>query len=65
MSNPKVEIVYFEGCPNWQETMDLVERMAGELALEPTIRLFEVPNGVPHVGELPEPTARRLVEVPD
>jgi len=45
MSNPRVEILYFDGCPNWQETEKLVERIASELGIDPTIQLFEVPDG--------------------
>ena len=45
MSNPRVDILYFDGCPNWQETKALVERIAEELAVEPAVRVFEVRDG--------------------
>ena len=45
VSNPRVDILYFDGCPNWQETRALVERIAEELAVEPAVRLFEVRDG--------------------
>lgn len=44
MSRPLVEILYFEGCPNYEETPALVERVAAELGIEPQIRLVEVPD---------------------
>jgi hypothetical protein len=37
-----VEILYFEGCPNYQATRELVERIAAEEGIVPTIRLVEV-----------------------
>jgi hypothetical protein len=42
MSEPHVEILYFEGCPNHQGALDVVERVAGELRLQPAIELVEV-----------------------
>ena len=44
MTKPKVEILYFEGCPNWQQTQGLVERVASELAVEVDLRLVGVPD---------------------
>ncbi len=41
---PRVEILYFDGCPNHQLALALVERVAGELGLEPEIRLVNVPD---------------------
>jgi Alkylmercury lyase len=38
---PRVEILYFEGCPNH---VPAVERVAGELHLRPDIELIEVPD---------------------
>jgi hypothetical protein len=45
MPNPRVDILYFDGCPNWRDTKELVERIAQELAIEPGVRLLEVPDG--------------------
>jgi hypothetical protein len=39
---PRVEILYFEGCPNQEPARLLVERLAGELGIEPEIVLVEV-----------------------
>jgi hypothetical protein len=39
---PLVEILYFEGCPNWQETRALVKRAASALPIEFDLRLVEV-----------------------
>ena len=44
MSRSHVEILYFEGCPNHEPTRALVERVAGELDLEPGIDLVRVPD---------------------
>ncbi len=41
---PRVEILYFEGCPNYEEARALVERVAAELRVEPKIDLIEVPD---------------------
>jgi hypothetical protein len=42
MKRPRVEILYFEGCPNHGPARALVERLAGELRVEPQIELVEV-----------------------
>lgn len=42
MRQPRVEILYFEGCPNHERARDLVERTASELRLLPEIELVEV-----------------------
>jgi hypothetical protein len=39
---PRVEILYFDGCPNHEPARALVERVAAELQLKPTIDLVEV-----------------------
>ena len=44
MTRPRVEILYFDGCPNQESTRALVERVAGELDLEPEIDFVEVPD---------------------
>ncbi len=41
---PLVEILYFDGCPNHEGAVALVERVAGELGLEPEIHLVNVPD---------------------
>ena len=48
---PLVEILYFDGCPNHEGARELVERVSRELALEPELRLVNVPD---------EEAARRL-----
>jgi hypothetical protein len=40
----RVEILYFDGCPNHQAARILVERVAAELRLEPEVDLVEVPD---------------------
>ena len=37
-----VEILYFDGCPNYQATRTLVERVAAEMGVQPEIRMVEV-----------------------
>ena len=44
MRRPPVEILYFEGCPNHEAARALVERVAGELQIEPELELVEVPD---------------------
>jgi hypothetical protein len=41
-SRPRVEILYVEGCPNYDRTHALVERVAAELRIEPEVELIEV-----------------------
>jgi hypothetical protein len=41
-SGPVVEVLYFDGCPNHVPALALVERVAGELGLEPELRLVKV-----------------------
>jgi hypothetical protein len=41
---PLVEILTFEGCPNHEPAIALVERLARELGLRPEIRLVDVPD---------------------
>jgi hypothetical protein len=41
---PHVEILYFDNCPNHEGARALVERVAGELHLEPRIDLVTVPD---------------------
>lgn len=42
MRRPRVEVLYFEGCPNHEPARALVERLASELRVEPEIELVEV-----------------------
>lgn len=42
MTRPRVEILYFDGCPNHELARALVERVAAELRMEPAIELVEV-----------------------
>lgn len=55
-----VEILYFDGCPNHEGALALVERVAGELGLEPEIRLVNVPDleAADRVRFLGSPTVR-------
>ncbi len=39
-----VEILYFDGCPNYRDARALVERVSDELGIEPEIRMVEVPD---------------------
>ena len=51
MNRPLVEILYFDGCPNYEGARELVERVSRELGVEPELRLVNVPD---------EEAARRL-----
>lgn len=42
MNQPRVELLYFEGCPNHLSAQRLVEQVAAELRLAPTIEFVEV-----------------------
>jgi hypothetical protein len=44
MKRPRVEVLYFEGCPNHEPARALVKRVARQLRIEPEIRLVEVPD---------------------
>lgn len=60
MRRPRVELLYFEGCPNHEPARALVERLAGELGIEPAIELVEVvdPEAAVALGFLGSPTVR-------
>ena len=60
MRRPHVEILYFEGCPNHEPALALVERVAAELGVEPEIELVEVPDAESAVRHrfLGSPTVR-------
>ncbi|MGH3065677.1 MAG: DF family (seleno)protein [Gaiellaceae bacterium] len=42
MTQPRVEILYFDGCPNHEAARALVEHIAAELSMEPQIQLVRV-----------------------
>jgi hypothetical protein len=60
MRRPRVEILYFNGCPNHEPARALVERLASQLRLEPEIRLVEVadPDAALELRFLGSPTVR-------
>jgi len=60
VSQPRVEILYFEGCPNHEPARALVERLATQLRIEPEIRLVEVadPEAAVALRFLGSPTVR-------
>ena len=41
---PLVEILYFDGCPNHEPAIALVERISRELGIEPNVQLVNVPD---------------------
>ncbi len=41
---PLVEILSFDGCPNHQGALALVEQVATELGIDPDVRLVDVPH---------------------
>jgi hypothetical protein len=57
---PRVEILYFGGCPNHEPARVLVERVAAELHLDPSIDLVEVvdPDAAAELYFLGSPTIR-------
>ncbi len=60
MSRPRVEILYFQGCPNHEPARALVERLARQLGIEPEIELVEVadPEAAVALRFLRSPTVR-------
>jgi hypothetical protein len=44
MTQPRVEILYFDGCPNHDDARALIERIAAELQVVPKIDLVKVPD---------------------
>lgn len=42
--SPLVEILYFDGCPNHQTAIAVVERVSRELGIDPELRLVNVPD---------------------
>jgi hypothetical protein len=60
MRRPRVEILYFDGCPNHEPARELVERLARQLRIEPEVRLVEVgsPEAAAELRFLGSPTVR-------
>jgi hypothetical protein len=60
MSRPRVEILYFDGCPNHEPTRALVEGVAAELHVESEIDLVRVrdPDAASELRFLGSPTVR-------
>ena len=60
MRRPRVEIFYFDGCPNHEGTRALVERVAAELQVEPEIAHIQVADAKTAVQRrfLGSPTVR-------
>jgi hypothetical protein len=44
MARPLVEILYFDGCPNYESARALVERVSRKLGIETELRFVEVPD---------------------
>jgi hypothetical protein len=44
MSEPLIEILYFDGCPNHPAAVELVERVRRDLGVELELRPIEVPD---------------------
>jgi hypothetical protein len=60
MRQPRVEVLFIEDCPNVAAARTLVERIAGELHLEPDINAVEVCalDEAQELGFLGSPTIR-------
>lgn len=60
VSAPIVEILYFEECPNYAGTREVVERVAAELGVQPKIRMLDVetPEDAERLKFLGSPTVR-------
>ena len=60
MRQPRVEILYFDGCPNHEPARALVERLATQLRIEPEVGLIEVadPKAAVVLRFLGSPTVR-------
>lgn len=46
----RVELLYFEDCPNWQMTDEHLRNLAAEVGFEIEHRLIETPAGAEAVG---------------
>jgi hypothetical protein len=60
VTRSRVEILYFDGCPNHEPARALVERVAAEQRVEPAIELVEVvgPDAAADLRFLGSPTIR-------
>ena len=60
MRQPRVEILFFEGCPNHEPARMLVEHLARQLRIEPEIQLVEVadPDAAVELRFLGSPSVR-------
>jgi hypothetical protein len=60
MRRPRVEILYFDSCPNYARARELVQTAAEELELEVQIELVEVddPDRAAELRFLGSPTVR-------
>jgi hypothetical protein len=60
LTRPRVEILYFDGCPNHEPARAVVERVAAELHLDPSIDSVEVVDSgsVAELRFLGSPTIR-------
>lgn len=59
-SAPAVEILFFDGCPNYDGARELVERVAAGLGIEVDVRLVnvETPDDAQRLRFLGSPTIR-------
>jgi hypothetical protein len=60
MAVPRVELLYFDGCPNWLAARELVETVGAEMNVAPDLRLVEVesPEAAEELRFLGSPTIR-------
>lgn len=60
MRRPRVEILYFDGCPNHEAARTLVEQAAAQLSIEPQMELVRVDdaNSAAELRFLGSPTVR-------
>jgi hypothetical protein len=60
VTRSRVEILYFDGCPNHEPARALVERVTAEQRVEPAIELVEVvgPDAAADLRFLGSPTIR-------
>ncbi len=60
MRQPRVDVLYFEGCPNHEQARAIVERVAADMSVTPEIHLVEVPDAeaAPEMRFLGSPSIR-------
>jgi hypothetical protein len=60
MAIPVVEVLYFDGCPNYVAAREMVEAVAAEMEVSPDLRLIEVetPEAAEGLRFLGSPTIR-------